>query len=56
MRSGTHSDVTDAERHRAHVHVGEIAVEQVGDDLQLAGREDLFGNLAAGVEAGCRAA
>ena len=45
-------DVADAERDRAHVHVGEVAVEQVGHDLQLAGDEDLFRNLAAGVEAG----
>ena len=29
-----HGDVADAERHGAHVHVGEIAVEQVGDDLR----------------------
>ena len=48
--------VADAERHGAHVDVGQIAVEQVGDDLQLAGGEDLFGNLAAGVEAAARAA
>ena len=54
MRSGMHSDVADAERHRAEVHVGEIAVEQVGDDLELAGREHFFGNLAAGLEAGAR--
>ena len=47
-------DVADAELHRAEVDVGEIAVEQVGDDLQLAGRKDFFGNLAAGLEAGAR--
>ena len=45
--------VADAERDGADVHVGEIAVEQVGDDLLLAGREHLFGNLAAGLEAAC---
>ena len=44
-------DVADAERHRAHVHVGELAVEQVGDDARLAGAEDFLGNLAAGGEA-----
>ncbi len=44
-------DVADAERHGADVHVGEIAVQQVGDDLLLAGREDLFWDLSAGLEA-----
>ena len=44
--------MADAERDRAHVHVGEVAVEQVGHDLELAGDEHFFGNLAAGVEAG----
>ena len=43
--------VADAERHGAHVGVGEVAVEQVGHDLFLAGREDLFRNLSAGLEA-----
>src|SRR5688572_6756973 len=33
------------------MHVGEIAVEQVGDEPRLAGAEDFFGNLAARVEA-----
>ena len=33
--------------------LAQIAVEQVGDDLLLAGREHLFGNLAAGLEAAC---
>ena len=36
---------------RAHVRVGEIAVQQVRHDTNLAGGEDLFGNLAARVEA-----
>ena len=40
-------DVADAERDRAHVHVGQPAVEQVGDDLGLARAEHLFGNLPA---------
>ena len=44
-------DVADAERDGAHVHVGQLAVEQVGDDARLAGAEHLFGNLAAGREA-----
>ena len=43
--------VADAERHGAHVHVGELAVEQVGDDPRLAGAEHFLGNLAAGREA-----
>ena len=44
-------DVADAERDGAHVHVGEIAVEQVGDDARFAGAEDFLGNLPAGREA-----
>ena len=43
-------DVADAERHRAHVDVGQLAVEEVGDQPRVAGLEDLFGNLAAGLE------
>ena len=43
--------VADAERDRAGVHVGQLAVEQVGDDARLAGAEDFLGNLAAGREA-----
>ena len=46
--------VADAERHRAPVVLGQVVVEQVGHDLQLAGREHLFGDLAAGVEAVAR--
>ena len=42
--------VADTQRHGAHVHVGQVAVEQVGDDLLLPRREHLFGNLAAGLE------
>ena len=52
MRERNARDVANAELHRAEVHVGEIAVEQVGDDLQLAGREHFFRNLAAGLESG----
>ncbi len=47
-------NVPDAKLHGAEVHVGEIAVEQVSHDLQLAGDEHLFGNLAAGLEPGAR--
>ena len=47
-------DVADAERHRAHVDVGQLAVEQVGEDLRLARAEHFFGDLAAGREAGAR--
>ncbi len=43
--------MADAERHGPHVDVGEVAIEEVGHDLLLAGLEDLFGNLAAGLEA-----
>ena len=43
-------DVADAERDRAHVHVGEVAVEQVRHDLFVAGREHLFRDLAARLE------
>ncbi len=46
--------VADAELHRAEMDIGEVAVEQVGDDLQLAGRKHFLGNLAAGLEAGAR--
>ena len=46
--------VTNAERDRTHVHVGEIAVEQVGDNLQLTRGKHLFRDLAAGVEPGWR--
>ena len=44
-------DVPDAERHGAHVDVGELAVEQVRDEARLAGAEHFLGNLAAGREA-----
>ena len=43
-------DVADAERHRAHVDVGQLAVEEVGDQPRVARLEDLFRNLAAGLE------
>ena len=46
--------VADAERDGAHVHVGEVAVEQVGDDPRLAGAEHLLGNLAARRESAAR--
>ena len=42
--------MADAEGHRAHVDVGELAVEEVGDQPGVAGVEDLFRNLAAGLE------
>jgi len=40
----------DAERDGARVELREVAVEQILDDLLLAGREHLFRNLAARVE------
>ena len=41
-------DVADAERDRADVVVLQLAVQQIGDDARLAGRENLLGNLLTG--------
>jgi hypothetical protein len=46
--------VANAECDRAHVDVSKVAVEKVGDDLDLAGREHFFRDLPAGVEAAAR--
>ena len=46
--------VADPERDGAHVHVRELAVEQVGHRPRLAGSKHLLGNLAAGGEAAAR--
>src|SRR5204862_7923731 len=45
-------DVADAQRDGAHVHVGQVAVEEIRDDLRFAGAEHFLGNLAAGGEGG----
>ena len=37
-----------------HVHAGQLAVEEVGDDAGLAGAEDFLGNLPAGGKADTR--
>jgi len=42
--------VADAELHRADVHVGQIAVEQIGHDPALTRAKDLLGDLDAGGE------
>ncbi len=47
-------DMADAERHGAHVRVGEIPVQQVRHDTNIAAGKDLLGNLAAHVEPAAR--